>query len=122
MAIKDKLKRLQKAMQGELAYFELADGTTFYFNPQGVLEEMFGFFSESLDAVYHGVDRPDPPQIVQAIAGAQDRETAFRTVFPEGCAFMVLDERALVDHGKIIKRRVSTSEKLDTPVLEDLSE
>jgi hypothetical protein len=122
MAIKDKLKRIQKAMQGQLTYIELADGSTFYFDPEETTKEMFLFFSESLDAVYRGEERPEPPQIVHAIAAARDREQAFRTVFPEGASFFVLDERALIEHGKIVKRRISTSEKLDVAVVEDCPE
>jgi hypothetical protein len=121
MALRDKFRRLEKAMKGKLSYFELEDGRLYYFDPQGVVEETFRFFSESLDAVYRGEERPEPPQIVHAIVAARDREEAFRTVFPEGCAFFVLDERELVEHGKIVKRRVSTSEKLDALGVEDLS-
>jgi hypothetical protein len=106
-------------LRGNLGYIEQADGTTFYFDPEEVTKEMFLFFSESLDAVYRGEERPEPPQIVHAIAGASDRGKAFRTVFPEGASFFVLDERALIEHGKIVKRRISTSEKLDAPVLEN---
>jgi hypothetical protein len=122
MGTRDKLKRLQKMLQGNLGYIEQRDGSSFYFDPEETTIEMFGYFSESLTAVHRGEERPDPPPIIHAIVAARDREKAFRTVFPEGCAFMVLDERELVEKGKIVKRRVSTSEKLDAPVLEDLSE
>ncbi len=122
MGTRAKLKRLQKMLRGNPGYIEQADGTTFYFDPEEVTKEMFGFFSESLTAVYHGEERPEPPQIVHAIAASRDQEKAFRTVFPEGCAFMVLEARALIEKGKIVPRRISPSEKLDAPVLEGLSE
>ena len=90
-----------------------------YFAPEEVSKEMFLFFSNSLTVVYLAEEWPEPPQIVQAISGARDREKAFRPLFPEGPSFFVLDERARIEHGKIVKRRISPSEKLDTPDAED---
>jgi hypothetical protein len=109
-------------MRGTLEAIEQRDGTMFYFEPEEVSKDMFLFFSNSLIAVYHGEERPDPPQVVHAIARARDREKAFRTVFPEGPSFFVLDERALIEHGKIVPRRIAPSEKLDVSLVEDRPE
>ena len=112
MATRGKLRRIEKALRGNVGAIELTDGTTFYFDPQAVIEEMFAFFSASLRGVYHGKKRPEPPEVIRAIAKARDRKRAYRTVFPDGAAFMVLDEEALVGRGEIVPRRISPSEKL----------
>ena len=51
MATRGKLRRIEKVMQGHMGAIELVDGSTFYFDPEAVVEEMFAFFSDSLRAV-----------------------------------------------------------------------
>jgi hypothetical protein len=112
MAIRGKLKRLEKALEGTLGSFELADGTTFYFNHQAVVDVMFRWFYASLRAVYEGEARPSPPEFVRAVANAKDRRRAYDVVSPGGAAFMILDEEALIERGEIVPRRISPSEDL----------
>ena len=112
MATRGKLRRIEKVMQGHMGAIELVDGSTFYFDPEAVVEEMFAFFSDSLRAVYQQEKRPDPPPFIYAVANARDREKAYRAVFPEGPAFMILDEEALLRRGEVKPRRISTNEEL----------
>jgi len=84
MATRGKLRRIEKALKGNIGAIELADGSTFYFDPEAVFEEMFAFFSSSLRAVHRGEARREPPEIIRAVAKARDREKAYRTVFPQG--------------------------------------
>ena len=77
------VKRLKARLGGGRRVVELADGSRFYFEPEKVFEVMFMFLMNSLRAIYEGIERPEAPEIVRAIAGAVDRERAFRTVFPK---------------------------------------
>ena len=99
-------------MGGGIGTIELNDGTTFRFDSDVVIEEMFSHFYATLMAVYQQEKRPDPPAFIYAIANARDREQAFRTVFPEGDAFFLLDREALLERGEVATRRISASEKM----------
>jgi hypothetical protein len=119
MALRDKLARLEKAMQGNLSSIELTDGSRYWFDPQETGIELFRYLSDSLHAVYHGESRPEPSEIVKAVANAKDRERAFSQL-PLG-NFLPLDAEALVERGGLVPRPLIAGRDVDEPD-EDLSE
>jgi hypothetical protein len=114
MALRDRLRRLEKTMQGKLAHFELEDGQRFYFDPQ----EAFN----SMGAVWKREPRPEPPALLKAVADAKDRVEALEIVMG-GSSFLALDREALVERGAFVPRSlVAGREYGDLGVSEDLSE
>jgi hypothetical protein len=118
MAIRSKLKRLQKAMRGNLAYIELADGSRHWFDSQEVGIEIYLYFSASLRTVYHGKPRPESPAIVRAVAAAKDRRKALAQI---PSTHLPLDAEALVERGEFVPRPLVAGRDVDEPV-QDLSE
>src|SRR5829696_7593333 len=122
MALRDRFRRLEKAMRGKLSYFELADGRQFYFDPQEAFKTTFLFFMNSLRADYACEPRPEPPEVLKAVANAKDRREALSRVMG-GSAFLPVDGEALVERGEFVPRSlVAGREYGDFERLEDLSE
>jgi hypothetical protein len=103
MALRDRLRRLEKTMRGRLAYFELADGQTYYFDPQEVSRHTFMYFANSLTADYQRVPRPEPPDILRAVADARDRGEALSRVMGD-YSHLPVDRGALVERGEFVPR------------------
>ena len=122
MALRDRFRRLEKAMRGKLSYFELADGRQFYFEPQEAFKATFLYFMDSLRADYAREPRPGPPKVLKAVANARDRREALSRVMA-GSSFLPVDEEALVERGEFVPRSlVAGREYRDLAGLEDLSE
>jgi hypothetical protein len=68
--VKDKLRRLERAARGHLVSFELEDGSRFYYDPAS--PEMFLHICDCLRN-HDKPERPEPPELVKAIARAKDR-------------------------------------------------
>ncbi len=51
MGLRARVRRLQKATRGTLDCIVREDGTRFWFSPEDVCKELFGYWSESLRAV-----------------------------------------------------------------------
>jgi hypothetical protein len=109
MGLRDKLARLEKAMQGNLSSIELADGSHHWFDPQETGIEIFLYFSASLRTVYHGKPRPEPPEIVRAVAAARDRSKALAQI-PR--THLPLDAEALVERGEFVPRPLVRSKAI----------
>ena len=106
MAIRNRLRRLEAAMEGKLSSIELADGTTTYrYNGDDLWLDLLKYESTSMRADYQGVVRPEPPEIFVMLARARDRRAAVTREFPDWevnpwiCA---LDMRALVERGELV--------------------
>ena len=122
MALRDRLRRLEKTMQGKLAHFELEDGQRFYFDPQEAFKATFLYFSDSMRADWKREARPEPPALLKAVADAKDRVEALEIVMG-GSSFLALDREALVERGEFVPRSlVAGREYGDLGVSEDLSE
>jgi hypothetical protein len=123
MGLKAKLGKLQRAMLGKLDSFELADGTRFFYAPQEAFAQAFMFFSDSMKADHDGEPRPDPPEILRAVAGARDREDALSRALGGFSHLLPVDKDALVERGEFVPRSlVAGVEYEDLGALEDLSE
>ncbi|MDP8952529.1 MAG: hypothetical protein M3N18_09865 [Actinomycetota bacterium] len=105
MGLKSKLARLQKAVQGNLSCIELADGGRYWYEPAAAWAEVFGHTSGCLLADYRGEPRPEPPEIVQAVARARDRRAAVGKLHASGTApFLAFDPEALIERGELVPR------------------
>jgi hypothetical protein len=112
VALRDKFKRLEKAMQGKLSYFELVGGRRYYFDPQEVFKATFLFFTHSMEADYHLKPRPEPPNVLKAAANAKDRREALSLVLG-GSSFLPVDKEALVERGEFVPRSLVAGRKYE---------
>jgi hypothetical protein len=110
-------------MQGTLSSFDLADGTRFFFDRQEAFSHAFLFFSDSMRADHSGEPRPDPPPILEAVAGARDREDALERALGGFVGLLPIDRDALLSCGALVPRSLVQGVALeDLGELEDLSE
>jgi hypothetical protein len=100
LALKNFIKRLERAVRGDYENFELTDGTMFYFNPKD--GELFGHTAACLRAGYEGKPYPEPPTTLQALTKARDRAAAADKVATRG--LFPYDREALVERGVLVPR------------------
>src|SRR5829696_5441772 len=122
MGPRRRLRRLEKALRGKLGYFELREGSHYWFDPSNTYKELFLHASNSLRADYKGEPRPDPPEILRALARAKDRKAALEGLYPTGGSmlFSVYDKEVLVERAELIPRSFVTGGEVGERV-EDLS-
>ncbi len=122
MSLRGKLDRLQKAMRGNLEYFELADGGRHWYSPEAAVRELFSHSMDSLTADCRGEPRPGPPPLLVTVARAKDRRAALGalplTKYPWPRPF---DLEALVERGELVPRSLGVSRKAVDPA-KDVSE
>ena len=105
MGLREKIARLQKAMESRVDYIELADGSRYFYEPGEVWSELFLHGSNCLEADYQSEPRPEPPEILKAIAKAKDRRrTGERLYGPNSYPFMGYDLESLVERGEFVPR------------------
>jgi uncharacterized membrane protein YgcG len=103
--------------------FMLRDGQRFFFDRQEAFSHAFQFFSDSLRAAHSGEPRPEPPEILEAISNARDREEALSRALGGFVGLLPIDRGALLSRGELVPRSlVAGVEYEDLGVLEDLSE
>jgi hypothetical protein len=101
MGLRERLGRLKKAMEGHADSIELTDGSRYFYEPGEVFSTTFRFFTVSLRADYRCEPRPEPPDLLKAVADAKDRgEALFRIM--EGGSHLPLDREALVERGEFV--------------------
>src|SRR5215218_1116178 len=106
MGPRRRLRRLEKAMQGKVGSFELREGGHYWFDPTNTYKELFLHAANSVRADYKGEPRPDPPEILRALARAKDRKAALEGLYPSrgSMLFSVYDMEALVERGELVPR------------------
>jgi hypothetical protein len=105
MGLREKLSRLQKAMESRVDYIELADGSRYFYEPGEVWSEVFKHGSDCLAADYRSEPRPYPPEILQAVARAKDRRAAVERLYAPGThPFIAYDTDVLVEGGAFVPR------------------
>ncbi len=110
-------------MRGSMESFELADGQRYYFDKGEAYGAAFLFFSDSLRADHSGEPRPEPPEVLQAVAGARDREDALSRALGGFAHILPVDREALISRGELTPRPLVQGVELeDLGELEDLSE
>ena len=118
--MKNKLRRLERAARGQLANFELEDGSRFYYDP--VSAQVFLHSMECLRAQGEGATTfPEPPPVIQAIARAKDRRAALERVYSGGFGVLPYDRGALIERGEFVPVSMVVGRELGE-VLPDLSE
>ena len=123
MGPRRRLRRLEKALRGKLGSFELQEGGRYWYDSCSAHIELFGHAMNSLTADYKGEPRPDPPEILRALARAKDRKAALEGLYPTGGSmlFSVYDKEVLVERAELIPRSFVTGGEVGE-CLEDLSE
>ncbi len=122
MATLGRLRRLQKAMQGNMDCIELAASLLGVEPEAATVRELFGYFADSLRAVHREEPRPEPPEILKAVANATDRESAFRQAYSQApMPWCPLDITALVERGELVPRSLVAGRPVDEPI-RDLAE
>jgi hypothetical protein len=119
--LRDKLARLEKTLRGNLESFELRDGTRYYFDRGEAYGQAFLFFSDSMRSAHSGEPRPEPPEVLQAVAGAKDREDALSRALGGFAHLLPVDRDVLIQRGVLQPRSLVAGVELGAP-LEDLSE
>ena len=100
------MQRLEKAMRGKLDYLELREGGRYWFDPCIAQIELFGHAMRSAYTDYKGEPRPDPPEILRALAGAKDRKAALERFYPARGSMLsyAYDLEALFERGELVPR------------------
>jgi hypothetical protein len=93
-------------MRGKLDYLELREGGRYWFDPCIAQIELFGHAMRSAYTDYKGEPRPDPPEILRALAGAKDRKAALERFYPArgSMLFYTYDLEALFERGELVPR------------------
>ena len=100
-----KLRRLERVMRGQLSYFELADGSRYFYEPEKAWTELFLHGSKCLEADYRSEQRPEPPEILKAVAKARDRRSAVERLYAQDPApLTAYDLEALAERGELVPR------------------
>jgi hypothetical protein len=116
--VKGRLRRLERASRDILRSFDLEDGSRFYFDPTSA--EMFLHACDCLRN-HDKPERPEPPELVKAVARAKDRRAAFREMEGTAAGLFPYDAEALVERGEIVPRSLVVGRELGEPI-PDLSE
>ncbi|HVF01093.1 MAG TPA: hypothetical protein VNA27_07110 [Rubrobacteraceae bacterium] len=105
MGLKEKIGRLKRAVEGHVNYIELADGSRFFYEPEEVGPAVFKHGSRCLSADYRSEPRPDPPEILEAVARARDRRAALEQLYePDAHLLIAYEIEALVERGELVPR------------------
>jgi hypothetical protein len=119
--LRDKLKRLERDARESLDSFPLEDGTRYWFDPTS--PELFLHAVGCLAAQNDGLDFPEPPETLKAVAHARHREAALNQVLG-GASFVLFpyEHGALVEYGQLIPRSLIDGHELGEGPLPDLFE
>ncbi len=102
-------------------FFELADGSRHYFDPEEAVKDNFLFLTDCMRADCRREPRPEPPELLRAVSNARDREEALERVMGGYGHHLPLDREALVESGELVNRQLAPGFRPVEPV-EDLGE
>jgi hypothetical protein len=118
--LRDKLHRLEREANKDLASFVLEDGSRYYFDPAS--GALFLHACDCIRAGSAGEPFPEPPETVKAIARARDRRAALNQLYPNGSfGIFPYEVEALIERGELVPRSLVAGRELGEPV-PDLSE
>lgn len=115
MALRDKLRRLEAAARGNMASFELLDGSKFYYDLAETGAELF----LAAHDLYLGRE-PEPPQIFKMICQAKDPEAVLRSLEPASLEHAFVNPWSMYEQFALLEERRLVPMIADAP--EDLSE
>ena len=123
MGLKGRLSRLQAALRDDLGSFELADGSRHWYDPAETAKELFLYSCDCLRAAYGVADRPEPPEIVRAVAGVKDRRAALEQASAASpMDFFAFEREPLAERGELVHRSFVAGQDADSEPVPDLSE
>lgn len=110
MGLKTRLDKLRRDIRGNLGSFLLADGTRHYFNPEASHAVLFRYFTDSMRADHRREPRPEPPELLKAVANARDREAALSQVMGKN-KLLPVSREDLVRRGQFIPHTLRASDR-----------
>lgn len=120
--LKRRLQRLQKTARGRLAWLDLPDGSSYYYDPGQTAIDLFSYAAQGLRAVRAGEDLPEPPEVLRVIGSLSTREArdeAFTVVYAGSTnPFVPYDPELFLASGEI-KPHPALKRKPDPPSDED---
>jgi hypothetical protein len=117
--MRGRLRGLQAKLRGQLDYFELEGGGRHWYDPQAACAELFLHGCACLRAGAPE-NRPEPPEIVRALARAKDRRAALEAVAPS--PLWPYEYEAFFERGELVHRSMVSGQGLDDSAWADLSE
>jgi hypothetical protein len=120
MGLRGWIKRLERDARGDLASFELWDGSRYYYDPMS--PELYLFCYDCLGANPPGW--PEPPEVLVKVCEARDPAAALEELWSEGVADLFpYDREALISERRLVPQAlVEGQDPYDEDVLDDLSE
>jgi hypothetical protein len=104
---RNELAKIRRQVGGSTGTIKLAGGATYKFSPDDVYSELFSHFMNVLRADHHREPRPEPPELLRAIANAADRERAFHEVL-DGYSFVAYQKDPLIERGEFVPSQLTT--------------
>jgi hypothetical protein len=123
-SLKETLRRLKREALGELASFELRDGSRYYYDPTA--PELFLFCYDC--AVSNPPDWPEAPEVLQNLCEAKDMRVAFEAVMGGGTVSFIYDDifpyspEILVNERRLEPRSLVVGRNVYDQEVPDLSE
>jgi hypothetical protein len=124
MGLRGRLKRAERDARGDLASFELLDGSRYYFDT--TTPQMFMHF---MDCIHAGSAHnwPEPPEVLRKVCEAKDVGAALREV---GVGFgpdiydrdVLIHERRLVPTSFVSRYDPQTGERVPVSPYEELQD
>ena len=97
----NEVRRLRQRLLGtDTISIRQANGSVAHFDARDAAVACFKYFSESLMADADCEPRPEPPEVLKAVANAADRRSAYDKVM-RGYNFIPLDHEALIEEGRL---------------------
>jgi hypothetical protein len=105
VALRSRLRRVEKAARGDVGSFELLDGSRYYFDPAS-----WDLFMHWIECGKAGNARnwPEPPEVVRKLTEAKDVGRAIEMVRGGGWNALVYDEEALITERRLKPRPLVT--------------
>lgn len=97
------MRRLEREAEQGMSSFELTNGRRYLFDPEEAGKITFLYFAHSLNADYLREPRPEPPDLLKAVADAKDRGGALYRVMGTA-THLPVDREALVERGEFLPR------------------
>lgn len=118
MGLKDKVRKLEKSVQGSKESFELAEGSRYHYDLEKTFSTMFSHFMSVLRADHDRVPRPGPPELLVAVSRAKNRRRAYLQAL-EGLSFLAYEEEPLIEEGRLVPKQLTTKGPVDSTGAEE---
>ena len=100
--IRSWVKKIEQAARGNLASFELQDGSRYFYDPTSSVLFMHWYECCGKDTAHHW---PPPPEIIRKLCEAKDPERALEQVMSTaGFGGMVYDPEVLIAERRLVPR------------------